>query len=117
MPIIKEMIFPPPTLLYPLGNIPLLCSLPWHVIKCHVFLVGWSVGGNGGWGCSAFFQLPFMTVHLYLRQRGRERMLAFATQTSQSIDMPFISQRRKKNKEAQPKSNSRAIFQYLAHID
>lgn len=94
MPIIKEMIFPPPTLLYPLGNISLLCSLPWHVIKCHVFLVGLGCGWKWGGGGRAFFQLtlPFMTVHLYLWPRGRERMLAFATQTFRSIDVPFISQ-------------------------
>jgi len=46
MPIIKEIIFFSPTLLYPLGNI----SCVFSTLACHqmssVFLLGWGVGGS-----------------------------------------------------------------------
>lgn len=61
----------------------------------------WLLGGG------LFFPLPtgmpFMTVHLYLWSRGRKRLLAFATQTSLSIDMPFISLRTKKKQTTSAK--------------
>lgn len=88
----KSFFFPPPTLLYPLGNI----SCVFSTLACHQMssVFGWAVGVGGIFPLPT--GMPFMTVHLYQQSRGRKRLLAFATLTSPSIDMPFISLRTKK---------------------